>query len=185
MDFLKKNKFLFFHLAAFVIFLVIIIFWIRPFLVRIQANAILLYETKQSFNFIKNRSDKINSVIADYRNLEPDLGKISDFLVDPKTPIDLIKFWELVAKEENLDITIDSYPIEKDDSDLWSAIGFQLKLSGSFSGFMKFLEKIETSKYFFEIKSLSLVKFSGSIGKDNKQIPSGVNVSLGIKIYTK
>lgn len=186
MDFFKKNKVRMAHLLVFVLFAGTVIFYIRPFLIDIGNNAKQLFETKRDYKFIRDESGKINAVRGDYKNMEPDLDKMSAFLIDSKTPIDLIKFWEATAKEENLDIDVGSYPTEKEDKDPWPSMGLQIKLSGAFSGVMKFLDKIESSKYFFEIRSLSIIKGADKTDeKTGKVISSGVSAALGLKVYTK
>jgi len=186
MDFFSKNKILIAHLLAFLAFALIVVFFVRPLWADIKSNAQQLLETNRNFEFIKEKSDKINSVRSDYKNMEPDLSKMSGFLIDSKTPIDLIKFWESTAKEESLNIDIGSYPLEKDDSDLWPSMGFQVKLTGSLSSFMRFLEKVESSQYFLEVKSLSIVKSADRVNEKTSQpIPGGVSASLGLKVYTK
>lgn len=177
MDFFNKNKFWIAHLLVFAFFGCLVFFFIRPFWLDIKNSAKQLFETNRDFKFIKEKSDKINSVRGDYKSMEPDLNKISEFLIDPRTPIDLIKFWESIAQDENLKIEISSFPIEKDDSDLWPSMGFQIRLAGPFSSFMRFLVEIESSQYFFEIKSLNIIKSANKTGE--------VGVSLGLKVYTK
>ncbi|MCX6765132.1 MAG: type 4a pilus biogenesis protein PilO [Candidatus Nealsonbacteria bacterium] len=186
MDLFSKNKILIAHLLTFLVFALIVVFFVRPLWMDIKSNAKQLFETKRDFEFIKEKSDKINLVRSDYKRMESDLSKMSGFLIDPKTPIDLIKFWESTAKEESLNIDIGSYPLEKVDSDLWPSMGFQVKLTGSYSSFMRFLKKVESSQYFFEVKSLSIVKSAEKVNeKTNQAIPGGVSASLGLKVYTK
>ncbi|MCX6760078.1 MAG: hypothetical protein NTW46_01915 [Candidatus Nealsonbacteria bacterium] len=186
MNFFNKNKTLMAHLLIFTVFACIVAFFVRPFWLDIRNNTGQLFEANRNFKFIEEKADKINSVRNDYKSMEPDLRKVSGFLIDSKTPIDLIKFWESTAKEEYLNIEISSYPIEKEDSDSWPSMGFQIRLTGPFSSFMRFLEKTESSQYFFEIKSLSIIKAADKINeKTGQAIPGGVSASLGIKVYTK
>lgn len=186
MDFFSKNKIRITHLITFMVFFCIVIFIIRPFWTDIQNNALILFESDRNFNFIKEKSDKISLAMNDYKNMEPDLSKMSGFLIDPKTPIDLIKFWESIAKNESLNIEIGSYPLEKEDNDLWSSVGFQIRLAGSYASVMKFLVKIESGQYFFEVKSLNIVKSADKSNETTGQtVLGGVSVNLGLKVYTK
>lgn len=178
-----KNKTWIGHLITLAIFISVILLFIRPFTIDIGNNSQKLFETKRDLKFIKEKSDKINSIRDYYRSMEPDLNKISAFFVDSKTPIDLIKSWEAMAKIDGLNIDISSYPLEKEDAPLWPSIGFQIKVSGRFSDVMKFLERIESSQYFIEVRTLSVIKSDIKTGEGSPV--SGVSASLGLKIYTK
>lgn len=181
-----KNKIRIAHLITFMFFSCVVIFIVRPFWTDIQTNALKLFESNRDFNFIKEKSDKISLARSDYKNMEPDLSKMSGFLIDPKTPIDLIKFWESIAKEESLNIEIGSYPLEKEDNDLWPSMGFQIRLAGSYASVMKFLVKIESGQYFFEVKSLNIIKSADKLNEMTGQtVSGGVSANLGLKVHTK
>lgn len=181
MNFFAKNKALLTHLAVFAVFVGLVFLLVVPFLADIRSSSEALLEAKKNFKFVKEKSEKINSVRDYYKNMEPDLSKISGFLIDPKIPIDLIKFWESAAKEENLEISVSSSSSEKNESDLWPSISFQARLVGEFPNFMRFLKKVELSPYFLEVRSLGI---SRAEIKKGESTVSGISANLGLKIYT-
>lgn len=122
-----------------------------------RASEELIAEKKELILFQK-RMGQLEQFKKTYKELEPNLKKMDNLFVDPEVPIDLIKFWENVAEKRGLSIEISPAIIRSLSSAPWNSMGFQIVLAGSFSDFLKFLEKIENSPNLIEIQSLALKK---------------------------
>lgn len=154
---------------------------ISPLLQGIKKNSETLIALKAELTLSQERAGKIEQLKKDYKELEPDLEKIDKLFVNPETPIDLIEFWEKMASISNLSIEISPVSLKSFQDEAWNSMGFQLRLTGSFPNFRKFLEKIETGPYLIELQNLSVKKLT-----EGKLVsPEDVSVSLTAKVYTR
>lgn len=151
---------------------------IFPLFQEIKKSSEALIALRAELTLLQDRDKKIEQLKRSYKELEPSLEKIDKLFFDPETPIDLIEFWEKLASSSGLSIKISPVSLKTLESDPWNSIGFQLSLTGltgSFSNFMKFLEKIERGPYLIEIQNLSIQKLN----------EGDFNISLVTKVYTK
>mgnify|MGYP006290824417 CR=1 FL=1 len=143
---------------------------------------------KKDLGTIENRREDLKKAQEDYKGVEKDLDSVRQFFVDPAAPLELLRFLEERASHSNLSIAISPYNFKEDEkADFWETIGLQLSLSGSFSGFLAFLEELENSFYLIEVQSLSVDKLSEkSIRGEDKEIPAdAVRSNLVIRILTR
>lgn len=173
MDFVKKI--IIFSIGAAIITILIIVFCLVPLFFELEGvtNKIVA-EKKSTFSFeeevaIAEQFEKV------YSDLKLNFEKIDSFLVSSEAPIDLIKFLEGKAQKSNLLIDIHPYSIIKSEDDPWNSMGFNLELTGEFSNFLKFLEKIENSNYFIQVQKIQVKKIS----------PEDIGAILDIKVFTK
>lgn len=90
-----------------------------------------------------------------YENYQSDLDKIEKVFIDPEVPIEFISFLEKTAGDSQVQIKIISMAKRTDKKDDWSNLLFQISVTGSFSDFSKFLEKLENSPYLIETLELN------------------------------
>jgi len=153
-----------------IIVIILLCFVIYPLLSRVKKNSQEFILAKKELVSFKAETEEFEQSKEVYRSLKTDLEKIDQLFINPDVPIDLIKFWRKTAKDSGTLIDISPTSLGAKETVLWDSIGFRLDLIGSFSNFLKFLEKIETAPYLIEIQNLS--------AKSSKQF-------LTIKVYIK
>lgn len=153
-----------------IIIVILFGFVIYPLLKGVKKNSQELILSKKELVSFKTKTEEFERSKEVYGSLKTDLEKIDELFINPDVPIDLIKFWRETAKDSGLLIDISPTSLGAKETVLWDSIGFRLTLTGSFSDFLKFLEKIETAPYLIEIQNLS--------AKTSKQF-------LTIKVYIK
>ena len=155
-----------------VVFIVLVIF---PLFLGIQ---------KESQNFISQKGElaKLEKKIQNLKNFQifgkeylVNLEKIEKLFIPSSKPLEFIEFLEKEGENSNLDIEILPFALEKKDKS-WPSMNFRLSLTGAFSDFLKFLERLESAPYLIDILNLNVVK--GEEGPETKII-------LLIKVYTK
>ena len=161
-------------------------FWVYPFLKGIREDSAEIVEIKRNIISSKDKISRFGEIEKTYESLKGDLEKTEEFFVASQVPINLIQFWEKTAAESNISIDISPFISMSPETDPWNSISFQLNLDGSFSSFLKFLEKIENGPYLIEIKSLAIRKQSKKEPEAKENLlPGNVTVTLLTKIYTK
>lgn len=90
-----------------------------------------------------------------YRNYQPDIDRIEKVFIDPDVPIEFINFLEETAGASQSQVKILSMTKKTDQKDPWPNLLFQISVTGLFSNFSKFLEKLENSPYLIETIELS------------------------------
>ena len=109
--------------------------------------------------------------------------KVDLLFIDPKFPVKFIEFLERESENLNLSLEISPLPpLIKAEKDPWPSIGFRLSLSGSFSNFLKFLEKLESAFYLIETQNLRISR----VEKAEKELKVGqIKAEISIKVFTK
>jgi len=166
----SKRKIIVISIIFGAVSLCLIFLVIYPLLKGVKKNSQELILAKKELVSFKTKAEEFEQFKKVYGSLKTDLEKIDELFINSDVPIDLVKFWRETAKDSGLSIDISPTPLEDKETALWDSIGFRLNLSGSFSGFSKFLEKIETAPYLIEIQNLSV--------KTSEQF-------LTIKVYIK
>ena len=138
-----------------IIVIILLCFVIYPLLNEVRKNSQEFILAKKELVSFKAETEEFEQSKEVYRSLKTDLEKIDQLFINSDVPIDLIKFWRETAKDSGLLIDISPILLEAGETVLWDSIGFRLDLIGSFSNFLKFLEKIETAPYLIEIQNLS------------------------------
>jgi len=77
-------------------------------------------------------------------------------LVVPVTFLDFLEFVEKEAAVSQISVKLN--PHDSKGQEPWPFFGFRLDLSGSFSDFVSFLEKMESSDYLINISSFTIIK---------------------------
>ncbi len=155
----SKRKIIVISIVFGAVTLSLIFLVIRPLLSGVKKNSQELILAKKELVSFKTKSKKFEQSKKVYVSLKTDLEKIDELFINSDVPIDLIKFWRETAKDSGLLIDISPTSLETSETALWDSIGFRLSLTGYFSDFLKFLEKIETAPYLIEIQNLSAKTF--------------------------
>jgi len=158
------------------------------FLIKdIKKNSEDFLVKKREIFVLRAKIENLENFEKNYGNLEPDLEKISNLFVDPKVPIDFIKFLETTASSSGISIKIAFASSRAVSKESWPFLGFQLSLGGSMPNFFKFLEKMETAPYLIEIQNSSVQKLSEKklLTKEFSGFSlDDVTANLVIKVFT-
>jgi len=164
---------------------ILIIFGVFPLLKQIKENSGKIISIREEINLSDKHIKRFQEYKDNYNKLGLDLEKMDNLFVDPDIPVDLIEFWEEMAKNTELSIEISPFVPRKYETDVWNFIGFKIILTGSFSNFSKFLEKMETSPYLIEIQNLEMKELTARNLDYNEMSAKNVRADLSIKIFTK
>lgn len=133
--------------------ILIFIFWyLFPAIKKVSRE---LNITELSFFSVDDEQSK--QVKNTYEKMKQGFERTEGLFANPITPLELINSWEKIAEEEGLIIKISPTPLEEYKNDPWDFLGFEIVLSGDFVNIQKFIEKIENSKYLFEVNN-SIIK---------------------------
>jgi len=152
--------------------------------------ALLIYPTlkdiKNSYEEVLSNKGKVISVdkevkeldnfVRNYKNYEPDLKKLDRLFIDPKNPIDFIKFLEKIALDSDVKIDINLVQSEKKET-----ASFQVHIQGDFLNALKFSERMEKSPYLDRIQSLTMQKLI----KKEETSPNQVGANFSLEIIAK
>lgn len=169
--------------------LILVLFFglVSPLFSSVKKDSSELISQKGELVFLGEKRENFKNLQENYLNIKPILEKLAAFSVDSKEPIDFINFLEKTAEKLKLTIQI-SLVSKESDKKSCPGIYFQVKTTGNFSDFMKFLEKLESASYLIEIENLSLRKVSeteANFGLKKGQSVSLINSNLDIKVCTK
>jgi Tfp pilus assembly protein PilO len=158
--------------------LLLICFVISPLLRGIKEDSEEIVALKKDLILFQNKINNFEEAKESYENMKSSTEKIERLFIDPSIPIDLIEFWERIARESEVSIDISPVFLKSSETDPWNSISFQLTLTGSSPNFLEFLEKIETSPHLIEIQNLNVKKTK------TESLKNDVNAILIAKIYT-
>ena len=177
-----KRKIILISLIFGVVNISAIILFLIPFLKEIKGSFSELAVMKKELASSQELLENVNKIKDTYRNIEADLNKIDNLFVDQAVPVGIITFWEDAAQNCDVKINPSSITLRNADekekkSSPWNFLLFQMSLEGSFSNFLKFLEKNENGPYLSELRTITVRSRAG--------FPGDVNAGLGGKIFTK
>lgn len=164
--------------------LLFIVLLIYPFFKEIiKTSEELLLQKSNLLSFSEGVKNLKSSEEFYETNLE-NIEKIDEQFVDSEIPIEFIRFLEKNATDSQLSIEVSPLTTVKKETELWSSIFFQISTKGSFSNFLKFLEKLENGPYLIEVINLDLKRLAEK--KTKEEISSSdINAILSIKVFTK
>jgi len=180
-----KNKINIFILAFSLVTVALIFVLAGPFLNNIKENSKKFSEQKSQISLIEKRIENVEKFKKIYEGKESNFKQVKSLFVNEFVPIDFIDFIEKTADGLGLLYEISPDPVVKNEKNKWSSLVFGIKSTGSFSNFMKFLEKIENSPYLIKIQDLninSLIEGKSNIGK---VVPAdNVGGVISIEVFT-
>lgn len=157
-----KNK-IYLYLVIFLGISLIFLFLMIPyFLKKIQEKSEELVSLKKESVSLQKEMENLGQLEGIYQDYQPELVKIREMLIDPEVPVEFINFMEENAQISEQEIEISLFPQKKTKDEPWPALSVQVSTSGSSSGLLKFLEKLENSPYLIEILNLNIKKLADS-----------------------
>jgi hypothetical protein len=163
-----------------VLFLILFFIWLL--LTGIKNNSKNLISIKNNTAVLETQNNEIEDFKKNYWDYKPNLDKINQLFVDPKNPVDFIKFLEEESYNSGINPKIALLPISQQENQ--NIITFQLFSNGDFSKIMDFSEKLEAGPYLIEIKSLT-IKNSDEEGISKNYASGKVDAVFVIKTFIK
>ncbi len=166
--------------------ILILAIFIASFLfARIKENSEEFIGIRTKINLSEKQIEKFQEHKNNYEKLTSDLEKIDKLFINPDVPLDLIKFWEEMAEEAGLSVEISPFVPQQYKTDDWDFIGFKMILTGSFSGFSKFLEKTEAAPYLIEVQNLGIRRLTKRDFGHEAMSTNSVQADLSVKVFAK
>ena len=158
----SKNK-IYLYLAIFLGISLLFFFLIIPyFLKRIRQESEELISLEGESVSLQKEIENLHQLEGIYRDYQSELAKIREMLIDSEVPVEFINFLEENAQISGQEIEISLFPQKKIKDEPWPVLSLQILTSGSFSKFLKFLEKLENSPYLIEVLNLNIQKSANS-----------------------
>jgi Tfp pilus assembly protein PilO len=183
-----KNKINFSLVIFSVLIISSVVFLIYPLFKEIKMNSEDLISKKQELLSLEAKVENLKEFQSLWPEIEPNLKKVDQLFIDSEVPVEFIGFLETTARDYGLSIEISPALSSETEKDLWPSLSFQISSTASFSKFLKFLAKIETSPYLIEIQSLNgkrLTERELELKDFEKFSLGDVKTTLSIKVYTK
>jgi hypothetical protein len=162
-----------------VINLLLVIFVIFPLIRDIEKSPQDLISQKGQLLLLEKREENFKDLKEHYQSYQADLDEFETFFIDSETPIEFISFLENITQSSQGTIKISLASEKKEETELGSALAFNISLDSSFPNFLKFLEKLENSQYLIEILNLNIKKLGGESFSGN------INAAFSIKVLAK
>jgi len=168
--------------------LLLVILGIVPLFGKIGKISSEIVSIKKDLALFEEDAKKAEHFEENYNSLEITPEKTTVFLVPADAPIEIINFFEDLAKEEELELDISPIAVSKTGQNQENSIGFETQVFGEFANVMKFLEKAETSHYFIEVQKVYLKKISAEDLNSKKYSGLALGQIVGVldfKVFTK
>lgn len=181
----RGKKLILLILSFFLAAAILSLFLIYPIFKIITKGADELISLKKEASLLRGIIEDKNQNEISYNNIKPNLDKMNRLFINIDAPIDLIKFWEDTAKNLGLKINISPMSSQNVATDNWRSLVFNINVSGSFSDFSKFLEKVENGKYLSQIKSVSITEINSDNSENDKEnhASDAVSANLSVEVY--
>ena len=171
-----------------VIFVTFLIFAVIPFLKDVQETSQNLAFQEGVLNLFGRQIVNLNNFQSNYEFQRLILEKVEKSFVDFEAPIDFIEFLEETAKKENIIMRIRPLPALTNKGDLWSTVGFQIMVGGSFSNCLRFLEKLEYGPWLVDINQLYIERIQENTQRSEEfsQLKIGdVTISFSSRVFAE
>ena len=183
-----KNKINLSLIVFSILIISLIVFVIYPLFEEIKNNSEDLISKKQKLLSLETKIENLGEFQGLWQEIEPNFKKIDQLFIDPEVPVEFISFLETTARDCELPIEISPALPSKIEKDPWPSLFFQISSTTSFSKFLRFLAKIETSPYLIETQSLNarrLTEKELKLKEFEKFSLGDIKTTLSIKVYTK
>ncbi|MBX4201079.1 hypothetical protein KW786_03035 [Candidatus Parcubacteria bacterium] len=162
--------------------LLLILGCILPLFLGIKHTSESLFSQKESGMVLEDESMQIENFKKEYPGYQSNLEKAGQLFVDPKNPVDVIKFFESISSSSNVSSKISLGPVPPEESQ--HIVAFQIVVSSDFLNVLSFLEKLEHGPYLVDVKNIII---KGSYDQnDPKKTPLGkVDATLTVNTFAK
>jgi len=171
-----------------VLSILLIVFVTYPLFLTIKKNSQDFLSQKQKLMVLKEKVKNLEKFKEILPEISPDLEKINHLFIDPKVPVDFIRFLEETTKDSGLFCETSPGQTIKTEKDPWPSDSFRLILAGPFTNLSNFLKKLESSPYLIEVQNLNIARLTEAELRSSEfeQLSLGdLKANLSIKVYTK
>jgi hypothetical protein len=167
-------------------FIALTIFLIIPLVKGIEKDSRDLITVKGDRDFFSEEKKNIEKFEDVFKEIEPSLQKIDGFFVSSEVPIEFMSFLEKLALESNVSVKNPSVNLVESNKSSWPFLNFNLEVSGSFSSFSRFVEKLENSSYLIQVQNLNIKKINSDFSSSSqKGLSDTINASFILKVFAK
>ena len=160
----------------------LVYFAIMPAFRDIKKQSDVIADYQKESSAIVMQSQKIEDFKIKYANGAYNFDDIASDFINTADPVYFIEFLEESAESYEVGLGVNIQSDQKRPEDSFKTASFQVALTGSFSGIMRFLTKVENGKYLVKVDNLSMNKFSsqGQNGADEQNL----NVNLNLQVLS-
>jgi len=134
----------------------LIVFLIYPTFRDFREKSREILYNKEKTVFLHMQKQELDNFEQNFKNYQANLNKIEKLFIDPKNPVDFIRFLEQTSYSLNLDVDINLVKdITKEQTNTQLSY-FQIYSKGDFNDILEFFEKIENGPYLLQINKLTL-----------------------------
>jgi hypothetical protein len=168
-----KQKIYLIFTAIIAIFIVLILFVIKPFFLEIKKTATSVLESRERLISLETMDEKyVKGIEKDYEDIIGKLVEIKKQFIDKNEAVSFFEALESVASSTNNEIEISASEFPS----------LTLSLFGTFPDFMKFLGWLENGEYFINVNLINISKTGER--DDLENVSAGMIKSiLKIKAY--
>lgn len=176
------------------VFLVVLIsagtafYFMRPVFQGIRNFSNQFVVERNNLFSIESKIKDLEKFRAEYANISPDLARAESLFVNAELPVDFIRFLEENSQSSGINLKISPSASVAIPGDLWKSSVFQLTLAGSYSGVLRFIDKLENGPYLIGFQNFSLSKLTDTELKSKefgKFSPGDIKGSIAIKVFAK
>jgi len=168
-----KQKIYLIFTAIIAIFIVLILFVIKPFFLEIKKTATSVLESRERLISLETMDEKyVKGIEKDYEDIIGKLVEIKKQFIDKNEAVSFFEALESVASSTNneIEISVSEFP------------SLTLNLFGTFPNFMKFLGWLENGEYFINVNSVNITRTSGEEAPETISMGM-IKTTLKIKAY--
>ncbi len=165
----------------------LIIVLIQPIYKEIQNNSQELVSKEKEVATLDAKIKNIEEFRKSYKEIGENLKKINDLPINSKAPIGFISFLEKSSLSSQCPIKISPSVVQEDKDSAWRFIIFQIEAVSSFSNFLRFFEKLESSPYLLEIRNIRVDRLTEQDLKAKQYEGASlgnIKASLSVKVFS-
>ncbi len=148
---------------------------------------------KQELISIESLSENFEDFEKNFLFYEKGLGEMEDILkqesfIDIEVPVSFINFFKEQISNLNLNLKIFSMDTNHKEGEILDFVSFRINGTGEFVNIMKFLEKIENSRWLIEEIDLSFNKQEPLRGQSSEEFSfhkNYVEINFLINVYVQ
>ncbi len=164
--------------------MLLVVFLIYPALKDIKSNSIEVLSNREKTAFIHLQSKELDKYSKSLTNYKGNLDKIDQLFIDPKNPVNFIKFLEKTSSDLNIEVSVNLVtPSSKEINSAYHTSSFLINVIGNFQNIIRFSEKLETSPYLLKINSLSINKLVQD--EENQKSSNLLGASFMVQVVNK
>ncbi len=175
----NSNKKYILTIGLIVLAIIALVFLSFFFLSETMQNSQDLVDIRKEIDYNRQKVVSLNVFSESYHKYEPIIQRTENVLIDPDSPVEVVRFLEEATSDLNLSFSISSISSSpaRRGNDYWDSFLLSASAEGPLNSLIDFLEILEKGYYLFELSDMSVTKRSS-----DSEI---VRASLTIKFFTE